>query len=123
MTLVYHLSVKLTYATIRLIVLSLIQIYLGMALLGLAPGFTTDNSTMTRVLGGLILAIGSIKLLKIGRAAVSDVQIEMNEEDLAEVKALIQSGEEVPAMTVVREKTGATLAEAKEYVEALKSPK
>lgn len=102
------------------IIISLVQIYLALQFLGVIPGVRGVGTVFAYLIGGVLLIGGGFGLYQaINRRARAE-SVELSDQDLDEIEKLVSEGKQFQAMTLVRQKTGATIAEAKAAIESVR---
>jgi len=100
--------------------LSIMQILAGLSFLGALPGSSVGTSWFSTFFGVMLIALGVLSLWNRFFSKPSAINIaisELSEHDIAEIKSLVAAGKLIPALKLVRKKTGAGLAEAKQFIE------
>ena len=105
-----------------IIAISVTQIYFGLAIFRVVPGYQGPQTTISTIVGALLIFLGLIKLyVKFIANKKPKSTIDLNEKDLAEIKRLIAENKEAAAIIYLREKTDLPLPEAVEFIEDLKA--
>jgi hypothetical protein len=101
------------------IIISIVQIYLGLQFLGVLPGLTNTGTVLSYVIGGVLLLGGVFGIFQAIKNRNAIETVHLTEKDSDEVRRLVREGKEIQAMTFVRKQTGASIVEAKELVESI----
>lgn len=101
------------------IIISLVQIYLALQFLGVIPGVRSVGTVFAYLIGGVLLIGGGFGLYQAINRRPRAESVELSDQDLEEIEKLVSEGKQFQAMTLVRQKTGATITEAKAAVESV----
>lgn len=99
---------------------ALVQIFAGLSLTGILPGFDGSPNAFSWIFGGVLIVSGLVQIVDKFSSRNKEINVSMlTEEDSMSIKELVENGKRVEAITHVRKKTGLSLKEASDYVKSL----
>lgn len=101
-------------------ILIVVQIYVGLALLRIVPGYPGESTNFTNVLGIALIALAVFSMVAfwVLKLAFQNA-VALDPKEVSEIKSLLKQGDRTHAIEEVRAKANVSWVEARHYVQKL----